>query len=121
MKVEDATPTARTITNDVTNYSFTTPRGTQDITGVDKSAHEILLLLADYSVTLNGVFNTASDMSHEVFSTISSTSATRAVEIDPIGTASGDPVLIDQLRADRLPDHPRGHRGADVAGARSAL
>jgi len=91
--VQDSGGTARTITNDVTNYSFTTPRGTQDITGVDKSAHEILLLLADYSVTLNGVFNTASNMSHAVFSTISSTSATRSVEIDPIGTTSGYPKL----------------------------
>jgi hypothetical protein len=93
VKVEDASSSVQTITNDVTNYSFTTPRGTQDITGVDKSAHEILLLLADYSVTLNGVFNTASNMSHAVFSTISSTSVTRSVEIDPIGTTSGYPKL----------------------------
>lgn len=93
VKVEDASSAVQTITNDVTNYSITTPRGTQDITGVDKSAHEILLLLADYSATLNGVFNTASNMSHAVFSTISSTSVTRSVEIDPIGTTTGDPKL----------------------------
>lgn len=92
--VEDAAAAVQTITNDVTNYSFTVPRGTQDITGVDKSAHEILLLLADYSVTLNGVFNfTGTPNSHEVFKTISSTSAIRSVEIDPVGTVTGDPVL----------------------------
>lgn len=93
IKVQDSSGTAQTITNDVTNYSFTTPRAVQDTTGVDKSANERLLLLADYSVTLNGVFNDASNLSHAVFSTIPSTSVTRSVEIDPIGTATGDPVL----------------------------
>ena len=93
IKVEDASASVQTITNDITNYQFSTPRGTQDITGVDKFAHEQLLLLADYSVTLNGVFNTASDMSHEVFSTIPSTTVQRSVEIDPIGTTSGNPKL----------------------------
>jgi hypothetical protein len=93
--VQDSGGTARTITNDVTNYTFATPKGVQDVTGVDKSAHERLLLLADYSVTLNGVFNSASaNMSHDVFKTIPSTAAVRSVEIDPIGTTTGLPQLI---------------------------
>ena len=91
----DATGTARIITNDVTDYNFATPRAVQDTTGVDKFANERLLLLADYSVTLKGVFNTTSNMSHAVFSTIPSTSVARAVEIDPIGTASGAPKLVN--------------------------
>lgn len=91
--VQDSGGTARTISNDVTNYQFSTPRAVQDTTGVDKSAHEALLLLADYSVTLNGVFNTASNMSHDVFKTIPSTSVQRSVEIDPIGTTTGNPKL----------------------------
>lgn len=92
--VADAVPTARTITNDVTNYQFSTPRAVQDTTGVDKSANERLLLLADFSVTLNGVFNTASNMSHAVFSTVPSTSVTRSVEIDPLGATTGAPSLV---------------------------
>jgi hypothetical protein len=93
--VQDSVPTARTITNDVTNYAFTTPRATQDTTGVDKSANERLLLLADYTVTLNGVFNSASsNMSHDVFKTVPSTSVVRSVEIDPIGTTTGFPSLV---------------------------
>lgn len=93
--VQDSGGTARTISNDITNYSFTTPRGTQDTTGVDKSAHEMLLLLADYTVTLNGVFNSSTaNMSHDVFKTIPSTSVTRSVEIDPLGTTTGLPQLI---------------------------
>lgn len=94
VKVADATQTAQTITNDVTNWQFSTPRATQDVTGVDKFANERILLLADYSVTLNGVFNTASNMSHAVLSTITSTSVNRSVELDPIGTTSGLPKLL---------------------------
>lgn len=65
--------TVTAIKNDVTNLTFATPRAVQDITGVDKSAHERLMLLADFSITLNGVFNAA--LSHTVFSTISTQAA----------------------------------------------
>lgn len=92
--VQDSGSVARTITNDVTNYQFSTPRAVQDITGVDKFANERLLTLADYSVTLNGVFNTAANMSHAVFSTIPSTSVNRSVEIDPLGATTGAPSLV---------------------------
>lgn len=92
--VQDSGAVARTITNDVTNWQFSTPRAVQDTTGVDKSANERILLLADYSVTLNGVFNSAtSNMSHDVFKTIPSTSAVRSVELDVIGTSTGNPTL----------------------------
>lgn len=94
IKIADASSAVQTITNDVTNYSFTTPRNTQDVTGVDKTANERILLLADYTVTLNGVFNTAANFSHAVFSTIPSTSVVRSVEIDPIGVTTGLPKLL---------------------------
>lgn len=92
--VQDSGGTARTISNDITNYQFSTPRGVQDITGVDKSANERLLLLADFSVTLNGVANFAASQSHDVFKTVPSTSATRSVEIDPTGATTGAPSLV---------------------------
>ena len=53
----------------------------QDITGVDKSAMERQLLLADFSATLNGVANFAANMSHAVFSTVPSTSVVRTVSL----------------------------------------
>jgi hypothetical protein len=82
LSVDDGTGTARVIKNDVTNLEFSTPRGVQDVTGVDKSAIERILLLADFSITLNGVFNdTATTGSHAVFSTISSTSVNRAITL----------------------------------------
>lgn len=92
--VQDAGGVARNITNDTTNYTFTTPRATQDVTGVDKFANERILLLADYTVTLNGVFNTAANNSHDVFKTITSTNVVRSVEIDPLGATTGAPSLV---------------------------
>ncbi len=89
--VDDATSSAQTISNDVTEFNFATPRAVQDTTGVDKSANERLLLLADYSATLKGVYNTAANMSHAVFKTIPSTSVNRNVKIEP--TSGSTPFL----------------------------
>lgn len=88
VSVADSGATARTISNDVTNWSLSTPRGVQDTTGVDKSANERILLLADFSVTFSGVFNAAANQSHDVFKTISSTSVNRAVSIQATATGS---------------------------------
>ena len=88
---DDASSAAQTITNDVTHFNFSTPRGLQDITGVDKSARERLLLLADYSGQLDGVFNTASNLSHAVFKTVPSTSVNRNLKIEP--TSGSTPYL----------------------------
>ncbi|KKL71859.1 hypothetical protein LCGC14_2090720 [marine sediment metagenome] len=79
LSVDDSTPAAQTILNDITDFSMSTPRGVQDTTGIDKSAKEALLLLADYSLTLNGVFNDAANQSHAVFKTVPSTSVARTV------------------------------------------
>jgi hypothetical protein len=67
------------ISADVTNFNFSTPRGVQDTTGVDKDAMERLLLLADFSVTLNGVFNPS--LSHTVFETVPSGSLVRDTDL----------------------------------------
>ena len=57
LSVDDSGGTVRDIRNDITSFNFATPRGVQDVTGIDKSAMERLLLLADFSITLNGVVN----------------------------------------------------------------
>lgn len=76
--IDDSAGVARTISNDINNLTIATPRGVQDITGVDKSAIERQLLLADMSVTLNGAaFNDAANMSHAVLKTVPSTSVAR--------------------------------------------
>lgn len=81
LSVDDGAAALQAIKNDVTNFQFATPRAVQDVTGVDKSAMERILLLADFSITLNGVFNTDANMSHAVFKTIPSTSVTRTVTL----------------------------------------
>lgn len=81
LSVDDATNTQQAIKNDFTNWQLATPRTVQDITGVDKSAKESLLLLADCTMTGNGVFNPAANMSHAVFSTIPSTTVPRLVTV----------------------------------------
>lgn len=65
---DDDGGTPRTISNDVNNYDFSTPYNDSDITGVDKSAMERLLLLADLTGTLNTTFNPATNEGHETLS-----------------------------------------------------
>ena len=96
LSVDDSGTSARAIVNDITDVSFSTPRGVQDITGIDKSAKEALLLLADFSITINGVFNDAANLSHAVFKTVPSTSVARTVT----ATASGQTLANETLFTD---------------------
>lgn len=82
------------IRNDTTELAFATPRAVQDTTGLDKSAHERLLLLADFSVTPKGVFNPS--VSHTVFSTVPSTSVNRPTAI----TVNGKNISANCLYTD---------------------
>lgn len=101
LSVDDASGTAQAIKNDVTNWQMSTPRGVQDITGVDKSANERLLLLADCSVTLNGVFNAASNASHDVFKTVPSTSVARTVTQTVNGVTLAAEILFSDYQLTR--------------------
>lgn len=82
LSVDDSAGTPNVLKNDVTNFGLSTPRAAQDVTGVDKSAMERLLLLADASLDLNGVFNDAATFSHATFKTVPSTSVARTVSLD---------------------------------------
>jgi hypothetical protein len=90
--IDDSAGSARTISNDITNFDFATPREESDITGLDKSARERLLLLADFTVSISGVFDDASNMAHDVFKTVPSSSVARTTTI----TISGQ-VLAGEL------------------------
>lgn len=96
LTVDDAAAAAQDIRNDITNFEFATPRGVQEITGVDKLAFERLLLLADFSITLNGVFNDDANKSHAVLKTVSSTSVTRTIALTVAGqTLSNECIITD--------------------------
>lgn len=66
--VDDAAGALQAVRNDFTNIEFATPYNVQEITGLDKSAMERLLLLADFSGTLNSVFNPSANAIHAVMS-----------------------------------------------------
>ena len=89
LSIDDQGGTLRDIRNDITNFEFATPRAVQDVTGIDKSAMERLLLLADMSITLNGVFNDDTNMSHDVFKTVPSTSTAREFTLTVSGQTLG--------------------------------
>ena len=89
--LDDSAGNPVAIVNDTTSVTFATPRGVQDVTGADKSAYERLLLLADFSCTLTGVFNTA--VSHTALATIPSTSAVRTLTLTTNGVTLPNEVL----------------------------
>lgn len=112
LSVDDSSGTAKAIKNDITNFQFATPRAVQDVTGVDKSAMERLLLLADFSITLNGVMNVATDASHDVFKTVPSTSVARTTTL--AFTESGGATVHTLAPEVLYTDYPIT-RGADGA------
>lgn len=97
ISVDTSNPTLTDISNDVTNFQFATPRAAQDVTGVNKFAMERLLLLADFSVTLSGVFNAA--LEHTVFSDVTSSNVPRTTKIIP-GAASVPYLSCETLYTD---------------------
>lgn len=102
--LDDGAAAAQTISNDVTNCAWSIPRGIQDVTGVDKSANERILLLADFSGTLNGVFNDAANMSHAVLKTVSSTSTVRTLTLGISGQTLANEVLVSDYSLTRGQD-----------------
>lgn len=100
LSVDDSGGTLRDIRNDITNLQFSTPRAEQNVTGIDKSAMERLLLLADCSVTLNGVFNDESNKSHDVFKTVPSTSVAREITLNVSGQILGTTPTITLIPTD---------------------
>jgi hypothetical protein len=94
--IDESGGTARNISNDITDLTMATPRGVQEVTGLDKSAIERLLLLTDQQVTVNGIFNPTAQKSHDVFKTVGSTSVARTVAIT-FDVSDGNRVLDNEL------------------------
>jgi hypothetical protein len=99
LSVDNSGGTPVDIRNDVTSFNFATPRAVQDVTGVDKSAIERLLLLADFSGTLNGVFNAST--SHLVLRTVSSTSVARTLSLAIASQTLANEVVLTDYQLSR--------------------
>lgn len=100
LSVDDSAGSAKDIRNDITDWQMATPRAVQDVTGVDKAAMERLLLLADFSITLNGVFNDSASQAHAVFKTVPSTSVARTTTVSIAGTAGTNTLAPEVLYTD---------------------
>jgi hypothetical protein len=88
VNVADSGGTSRAISNDITDFSLATPIAMQDVTGVNKYAHERLALLSDLTAQLKGVCNFAANMSHAVLSTATTSAINRACSVYPTSNGS---------------------------------
>ncbi len=102
LSVDNSAGAVKDIRNDIGSFSISTPRGVQDVTGLDKSAMERLLLLADFSITLNGVaFNDDATLgAHTVLKTIPSNSNLRTVTLTITGSVGANTLPVECLFTD---------------------
>jgi hypothetical protein len=70
LDVDNSSSVAQHLKNDITQLDFDTPVAVQDVTGIDKFAHERIDLLSDFTINLTGVFNTAAGASHQTLKDI---------------------------------------------------
>ena len=67
--IQDSGAVARDVSNDISDITLDLPFATQDVTGLDKSAHERIALLADTKLTGKGFHNNAANRLHPVLTT----------------------------------------------------
>jgi hypothetical protein len=115
LTIDNGAGSGNDIRNDVTEFEWSTPRGVFEVTGIDKSAIERILGLADFSATFKGVFNDASNMSHETLKTVPSTSVDRTVAIG----VSGQTLSVECIFTDYSLN--RGDNGSLVWQSAAAL
>jgi hypothetical protein len=103
--LDDSGGSVVTIINDVTNLQFATPRAVQDVTGIDRSAFERILNLADFSGTLNGVFNASASQAHTTLKTVGSASpVSRTLTLTVGGVTLAEEVHVTDYALTRAAD-----------------
>lgn len=103
--LDDSGGTVRQIENDVTNLDWGHPRGVQDVTGVNKGSIERLLLLGDFSVTLNGVFNdAAAPSSFDCLKTVASADVARTLTLVMSGQTLANEIWVTDYQNTRGQD-----------------
>lgn len=102
LSVDDSGGSVNAIKNDVNSFTFGTPRGVIDVTGVDKAGYERLLGLADFTVNLTGTANFAAGATaHTVFADVSSTSVARTVTLTIGGKTLANETLFTDYSFNR--------------------
>jgi len=115
LSVDDSGGSVEAIKNDVQSFQFGLPRAVLDVTGVDKSAFERLLLLADFTCSfVTTAINFASSPSFwDVFHTVPSTSVARTTTLVFASKTLANEVLFTDFAVTRGQD---GALGATVPG-----
>ena len=101
LNVDDSGGSARDIRADCFNLDFSTPRTVQDITALTNSAMARLRLLSDITGTMALAFDDAANVSHAVFSTMSSTSVNRSWSVVISGQTLSAEVIVTDYAATR--------------------
>lgn len=102
LTVDNSAGSGQAIKNDINSLTFGTPRAVIDDTGIDKSAFERLLGIADFNITLTGTANFAAGATaHTVFSDVSSTSVLRTTVIGIGGKTLTNEVLYTDYSFNR--------------------
>ena len=107
ISIDDSAGSAQAIGNDILTAMITMPSGVQDITGINSSGMERLLLLADLQLALTGVFNDAANMSHAVLKnhrTLPGSEVGRTTTIAHSGQTLADPLLYANYDLSRAQD-----------------
>jgi hypothetical protein len=115
LSVDDSGGTVRAIKNDVQSFQFAMPRGVLDVTGVDKSAIERILLLADFTISLvtTAINFDAAPSFWDCFHDVGTTSAQRTTTLVFASKTLAPEVLYTDFSATRGQD---GSLGATVPG-----
>ncbi len=99
LSVDNAASALQDIKNDVTNFDFSTPYNMQETTGVDKFAVERLALLADFTGTLNGIFNPSANRIHAIAS--GDLRVIRTLTLTVSGVTLSNEVLLTEYKVNR--------------------
>ena len=101
--VDNSAGSLKDISNDIRSLDVNIAQNLLDITGIDKSAMERLIGLGDGTITVTGVYNSAANMSHDVFKT---RTGTRTVDYKIGGNTQGNPYLtMEMLVTSYVPVH----------------
>lgn len=92
------------VRTDVTSLDIATPRETQDVTGIDKSAMERLLLLADGSVDINFVYDDAASKIHATLKNVATETTFKATAIGVSGQTLSMNLLYTDYKLSRGDD-----------------
>lgn len=103
-EVDDAGSTARDIKSDVGSFDLSITRAVDEVTGLDSSSMERLLLLGDASMTVDGFTNFAADQSHDVLSTVANQDVTRDINIVVASQTFAGSYLLTDYKLNRAAD-----------------